>query len=122
MVGIGRRQVALEHAALMKPLSPVQPAGGSASTWTIVRLSRGFSASSSSRKVIESQILAAVKQDHRPLVASVGERADHAHHRRDADAAGDQHVHVGRIADGECAVRAIEVDALAAPAPYEYRS
>jgi len=27
--------------------------------------------------------------------------ADHAHHRRNADAAGNQHVHVRRVADDE---------------------
>src|SRR5271156_3135534 len=58
-------------------------------------------------------ILAAIKQDYGPLVAAVGERADHAYHRCDADAAGDQHVHVRRVADGERAVGSVEIDALA---------
>ena len=59
-------------------------------------------------------VLATVKQHDGSLVAAVGERADHAHHRRDADSAGDQHVHVRRIAvDGERTVRPIEIDALA---------
>src|SRR5208283_863609 len=58
-------------------------------------------------------ILAAIEQNHGPLVAAVGEGADHANHRGDANAACDQHVHVGRVAvDGESAVRPVEVDAL----------
>src|ERR1700733_4004801 len=55
---------------------------------------------------------AAVEQNHGPFIASVGKRADQAHHRRHADAAGDQHVHIRRIAGGERTVRPIEVDAL----------
>jgi len=55
----------------------------------------------------------AIDQDYRALVAAVGERSNHAHHGRDADAAGDQHMHVGRIPDGEGPVRTVDVDAPA---------
>src|SRR5262249_33979744 len=57
-------------------------------------------------------VLVAVEQDDWPLVSTIGERSDHAHHRSDADAAGDKYVHVcGVSVDGECAVRPIEVNA-----------
>jgi len=46
------------------------------------------------------------------LVAAVGKRSDHAHHRRDADAAGDQHMHVGRVSDGERPIGSIKIDTL----------
>src|SRR5271154_1964576 len=59
-------------------------------------------------------ILAAVKQNDQAGVAAVGERADDAHHRSDANAAGDQHVHVCRVAGhGKSPVRPIEANALA---------
>ena len=58
-------------------------------------------------------VLAAIEQDHRALVATIGERANHAHHGRDADAAGDQHVHVGGVPDGEGPVGTVYVDAPA---------
>src|SRR5215469_1654486 len=58
-------------------------------------------------------IVAAIDQDDRALVAAVGERSDHAHHGRDAHAASDQHMHVGRVSDGEGPVRAVDVNAPA---------
>src|ERR1700722_19965417 len=57
-------------------------------------------------------VLAAVEQDYRPLIAAISERADDTHHWRNTDAAGDQDMHIRRVANGERAVRPIEVDAL----------
>src|SRR5262249_59690075 len=58
-------------------------------------------------------VLVAVEQDDRPLVRTIGERSDNAHHWSDADSAGDEHMYVrGVPVDCECAVRPIEVDAL----------
>src|SRR5580698_4408716 len=56
---------------------------------------------------------AAVEQDYGPFVTVVSERTEHAHHRGDSNTAGDQHMHVRRVADSERTVRSIEVDALA---------
>src|SRR5262249_9349144 len=54
-----------------------------------------------------------VEQNHGPLVSTIGERSNHAHHGGDADTSGDEHMHVRGVAvDGECAVWPIEVDAL----------
>src|SRR5215471_19524 len=56
-------------------------------------------------------VLVSVEQDHRPLVTAIGERSDHAHHRGNAHSAGDEDMHICRVAvDGECAVWSIEVD------------
>ena len=52
-------------------------------------------------------------------VAALGERAQHAHHRRDADPAGDEHQPVDplRRVGGEAAVRAVEPHLLAGTEP-----
>src|SRR5215469_15474134 len=58
-------------------------------------------------------VAAAIDQDHGALVAAVGERSNHAHHGRDADTAGDQHMHVGGVPDGKGTVGTVDVDAPA---------
>src|SRR5580698_8007617 len=52
-----QRHIHLAESLFDRVHHHVQPADGFASTWTTVRLSRAFSASSSSRKVIASQSL-----------------------------------------------------------------
>ena len=58
VVRIRQRQVALEHRSVNEaPLARPAGTADSPSTWTIVRLSRSFSDTNSSRKVMDSQSL-----------------------------------------------------------------
>src|SRR5271156_3822731 len=110
VVGIRRRQVALEHLRGDEALL-ARPAGG--------RIRQHVDDRQVEPRLQRLQFLpegdripvpAAVEQGHRPPVPAVGKGPDHAHHRGDADSPRDQHVHVRRVADGEGTVRPIEID------------
>src|SRR5262249_37917824 len=112
MVGIGRRQMTLEQVS-----GNEAPFTRPAIRWIRQHVDdRQIEPSLQSLQLLTEgnrfPILIAVEQGYGSRIMSVGRRTYHAHHGLDADPASDQHMHVCRIANGECAVWSIEIDAF----------
>src|SRR6202795_664453 len=113
MIGIRWRQMTLEHLGVDETLF-TRPAGrGVRQHMNDRQVEPRFQHLQLLAEGNRFPVLAAIEQNHGPLVAVVSERTDHTHHRRNTDTARDQHVHVRRVANRERAVRSIEVDTLA---------